>query len=1432
MEQLTPLLLLVNLVLGILSSASWDAIKFIPQFIRLIKGSKTLEQLYLASWDQAVQDNLDYLLEVTDGRPPEIDHDKLLEILHARSITLDDKTLRSLTDDDCVNKVAAEFSKDDNSVLILPGHKLLKMDYEQRLYRVVKSSVMIYRSKIVESEEKVLEDISKQGAENYELTGQVLAFLKERISTSIKEMREDVRDVKRGTKFLIDKQFPICYISSSDPKLADYVSKAKTYLESEKPEGSTKKRRYTVESTPNSEVIANCELFIGLYADNFYLENSIHDLKLAMDNFRRCFCFVASSELSGKLHQSQKKDRPSFASNNFQPADFEKQKFSDGTSWLQRRFELFASKLFQFEDPIVQREKIYKDAEDKRVHEKIKAKRAEDNLIRACQIIDIQNDEAEKHFRSQAEKQQKILNAIKAYYPYSYYVFDKNFDIQVKVLAESLENSPDWYGLSALDIDKCWGELSETKAKNIRNTALKLDGRPFLPSPLWPLWEAFCSQSWLGQIQVAVRNLQSVAEVIGSHPEMKSYLESLRLGPKANTFTGNWNTVPSALLSEWYSEEKIVQMKNSLQRLLGTKRKDDNLMALRQLETDLKTWNNASQEYLSLLKHPKFGRCFLVMGRSGSGKTHFIAELLGRQSMQNQMKYRCIYLDEITKMNDTNQTSWAKDLETLMLDKATLIKVTKNNETLGRKRWESFSELVDFLTQAEAGKFSQDKIVVILDDIGAWMKHQGNPELFLENLSWFIASHTSVKSLVWIITLNEANFADIAIENDFWDKYSSQFLGQSWLSLDDLNERGYTDASVNIKANSAFRNIFKSSGFEITQLKLNRESIDLLSIPLVAWIALDWLLGRPADDDDEFPDVQARIDALPNLHYIDFVQMLYEGRKPKIGKNLSDLQATTQEISRGLVCTPEENQKGRNLINIPENVDRANIENRGFNKNKMILRLGEYYSGETKLWNPDIAGAILKSLEEKGFLRKPSHERAGDIVKLDTKPYWEYQAAYHFRNRIIGEGADRESELERLFGANGISKTYDGIVEFSLLLADQDGEIEYPRLLEINKFIFKNLPNLRDMVWFSASKASGSYQYAFANWVKDQVKEQSLKFHDKNDLQGFLYFLRYAVTPPAPDEHIGVSWNLRFDLATRYFKDINDFGLMSYFAKYILGDMRKSLKNGEECATALAHLRGIENQIEPEILLREMANIPYVDLETYPQEVRSKWTLLGAWGFETLRGLLSKQDDWKLLNTWTDRMMDEVITVNKNILPIFITCAEKDRIWAGILEHYYEALTVNKGVETLQWLKDNSWSVWEKKTTGFTGKIEKFEDEVYEKAQENLTIWLGRWWRNNPSSRQKLGDKITEFLENIEVKDEKKGSAKLQKRKASFQEITVAIFIYYTKPRNKKANPLDFDVTLKYIFIDVKRSIEKSSDEIIVNAWDTLWTKIQSGFEK
>ncbi len=352
---------------------------------------------------------------------------------------------------------------------------------------------------------------------------------------------------------------------------------------------------------------------------------------------------------------------------------------------------------------------------------------------------------------------------------------------------------------------------------------------------------------------------------------------------------------------------------------------------------------------------------------------------------------------------------------------------------------------------------------------------------------------------------------------------------------------------------------------------------------------------------------------------------------------------------------------------------------------------------------------------------------------------WEYKAAQEMTKyypRLPKQNDIRannipplENVLSHLFGKNGVVRNYLGIFEFFLLLIEKD--FSFDNLHDSNgkdiwgimTFAFSDMPHLRSKIWTAIPKTSGSFQYKFLDWLKDQ--DHLLQFHNEEDFFDYIKFLRFAAATDPTNPDSGVPWDLRIKLLSNNFEHLKDWDFGSYFAKYILNPLCESIFDGERIALAMAYLRGIEDDyISPQEIIDEMTEIPYVDEEPY---TRNEWMRIGEWSFDAIQARLSSESPCNQLYQWSMTMINAVLEKGENRSTEF---KERDRIWACCARYILHFIVREKKENVLQWLADRKWPVW-------TEYSSKFQKDVFDALEEYLTLEIGKLWRISGEGDQK-----------------------------------------------------------------------------------------------
>lgn len=696
-------------------------------------------------------------------------------------------------------------------------------------------------------------------------------------------------------------------------------------------------------------------------------------------------------------------------------------------------------------------------------------------------------------------------------------------------------------------------------------------------------------------------------------------------------------------------------------------------------------WHLAAEGLWNAVTEPRFGRCLLVIGRSGSGKTHLIARLLGYGVE-----------DGICALH--LQTPQAvEDWESLILKTAQL----KRKGTDSGPQWRSLEELDRYLSGKTAEQFPSVRLVILIDKLEDWIRQDSG---FLSNLQAFIREHTQLHTLYWVLTLSEHAYDRVVDDEDFWAQYGFQPSDHyatlpGWLSLDDLNEE------TEIWAPILESQLHRGEVIQSIRQQLALASRQLLCIPLIAWIIAELLQeGRLLDE-------------LLNLNFIDFVEEFWDLR-------LDELAKVLHERVSGRTLQPE-------LKRAVKFIARRFAEKgeEQFLEKQVPDYLVTCDCDETRIGEPGMADTLVGALIEKDFLTQP-HDveqivEEGRTVHLGILPFWQYWGARSLVDRLSQHAYDPDFArqiFEARFGPAASQSTADsiaGLLEFTILRLDQvavsgkSGESSRAAatcVQQMTQFVVTKLDMIRPNIWLAAAKASPTYQQELSQWLESQA---SLTFGQREELHRYMYFLKNARLPgPRP----GIPPHLRLKLLQPYYSKIGEMRLDKYFAS-LVEHILVGWVGGQEVARAIAYLYGTECFWNAE-----------------------KW---GGWAFELLLSLAAYDGvvDWDTLVQWMLVMSAEVSQVLKEprMLPAKKNqtgeqMRERDRLWAWVIANFCDSVVTDKALRSFNWLAEHRWFPWPDRHV-------EMHPEVTTVMEEQLTTELGRWYRK--ANQEGKNDYIT-----------------------------------------------------------------------------------------
>lgn len=220
------------------------------------------------------------------------------------------------------------------------------------------------------------------------------------------------------------------------------------------------------------------------------------------------------------------------------------------------------------------------------------------------------------------------------------------------------------------------------------------------------------------------------------------------------------------------------------------------------------TIRNLLSELYYIIINPQYGKCFLIKGSSGSGKTHFI----------NQMLKSYDFLPIHFVLQNIN-ISFSKNL------------IHTINELICQN-FESFRDFITFFQRNEI----KERILIVVENIEKINKKFYN-ELFL-----LIEESSSVKNIFWILSINH-NYFDTATEYEFeFKKYSHHYTSNNKVDIELLINACWFDLNYTNKIEEIGKKIITkdlnidNSLMEVNYFKgLDIDSLNLID-PFLAWI--------------------------------------------------------------------------------------------------------------------------------------------------------------------------------------------------------------------------------------------------------------------------------------------------------------------------------------------------------------------------------------------------------------------------------------------------------------------------------------------------------------------------------------------------------------------------------------------------------------------
>lgn len=532
--------------------------------------------------------------------------------------------------------------------------------------------------------------------------------------------------------------------------------------------------------------------------------------------------------------------------------------------------------------------------------------------------------------------------------------------------------------------------------------------------------------------------------------------------------------------------------------------------AVEKIDDVVKRWEVLVQK----VKKPAFQKIFAIMGRSGAGKTHFIADL-----MTGANDRQCYLF--------LNLPGGQSELEPLLLDAA---------RRASQFDWRSFNQFRGFLDQQKV------RVFVVIDDVQRWL--QTSPH-FIEHIQEYISGHTALHSLFWLITLEDSSYDVLRATNAFWSEYTYQSDGafqtpSGWVALNDVNERTKFGLDI-LRAASA-----QDSAIKVNLSVLEAGASPQLSTPFIARIVIDLLRHNV------IPAVE-----VVNLNYIEFVQhyrQQMQERMPLEGLSLLEMKQAIIIVADLIPRVPPKTPRERWVQQL-----RRFAELKGSN-------LREQVKAEAAI---DI---LLREhlLDSESSGGESMDAFPTEILRVGFATFWQYYIAYQRQPQITDDqpiqGTTSKGDLDVWFRKVRDPSLNEGILEFLFLLLDQVDQSENTGFQHTGTLIALMRQSLRDLgaaLWFAGAKASVPFQRALAQLGADAFFEPS----DQRSLFAGIYFVANAEPSIRLDD--------RLRLLQPYYAQIRHANHIEYFC-YAVKRLLGLNYTGEEIAAGMVYLGGTE----------------------------------------------------------------------------------------------------------------------------------------------------------------------------------------------------------------------------------------------------------------
>lgn len=577
-----------------------------------------------------------------------------------------------------------------------------------------------------------------------------------------------------------------------------------------------------------------------------------------------------------------------------------------------------------------------------------------------------------------------------------------------------------------------------------------------------------------------------------------------------------------------------------------------------QLDNNVEQVRTASKGLYELSQNfepPLFRRCFLIIGSTGAGKTHFISQLLAgdkRKSLASQY----LVLPLLSPRKDGT-------IDDLLLEAI--------RTATGQTDWTSLDEFCNLLAQRRTGDAPGSnqrplKLVVAIDDLDKWIFLRGDD--FRRELTDFIESRTTLHNLFWVITCQNANF-DKLCGDRFWTDYAAiramprtgiteteyrwrNFGG--WYSLDGFNESYRVGLKI-IRAAYANKDDAETLEFDSFNTLVwalewqdpEGSRLRNLSNPFIAWIVADLIESKGID--------WSTLD----LSFVEFVDSFWEKRKSNLASALANRSINKAELSEG------------------------ELDRFVWVVAKALTKFPDLYPGRSALMSETLQLAQKFSLEHNDHKAVESIVgilNQGNLLRSTAKPaksgfgpppeqqieilietFWEYYIATGLIDPDSIEEAQAGPLWQRLQTIATRQDIREGICIFLfLLLARESDNTSFAGLLEELLDVATDADEvLSPSIWFAGQKGTPALQEKLSQLARDR----ELEFSQRHQLYAFMAFVcdcSSTVLPPID----------RLILLQPHYELIQKFELSDFY--YFVADSLARQLDGQDEAVQWMHV--------------------------------------------------------------------------------------------------------------------------------------------------------------------------------------------------------------------------------------------------------------------